>query len=318
MLYTSTYLRMLSAIGMTALPWDLTTGFLNPQASPSSGSQASCVTGLVPVAISAVNKKLLVDEPVNQTVVTEIIQELYQANSTIRARLNGGSADIRETYNIETTLCIPKDSKQAQDVGTVEVLIHGVGTDKSYWDIAPGYSYVDASAAAGRATVAYNRLGVGNSDHPDPIQVVQSFVDLEIQHGLVALIHSGKLGSGQFKKVVGVGHSYGSIVQLGQTAKYPGDVDAAVLTGFVDGLGDLPTSILTSNPAIANINGPTRFKGLPNGYLVHDTPISVQLPFFRFPFFDPQSVYAFLFLIRRLTNATKSSRTCTRRGRPIL
>lgn len=30
-------------------------------------------------------------------------------------------------------------------------------------------SYVNAAAGAGYATLAYNRLGVGNSDHPDPI-----------------------------------------------------------------------------------------------------------------------------------------------------
>ena len=255
----------------------------------SNGNAAKCVTGKAPVPVSATGVKLLFSGPTNQSVATGLIQQLNQLDSTIATEMSGGQSTIRGTFQIEVTLCFPADSIDNSKVDTVQILTHGIGLDKSYWDIAPGYSYVNAAASAGYATLAYNRLGVGNSDHPDPINVVQSFTDVEILHGLTQLLRKGTLGSGPFKNIVGVGHSYGSIVELAQTAKYPTDVDAVVLTSFVNQLVYLPQTVIANNPAIANINDPTRFGRLPNGYLVHDTPISVQLPFFRFPYFDPNS-----------------------------
>lgn len=255
----------------------------------SYGNAAKCVTAIVPIPISATGVNLLFSGPANQSVATELIQQLYQQDSTIAAETNGGQSLIQGTFGIEATLCYPADSITNGKVDTVQILTHGVGLDKSYWDIALGYSYVNAAASAGYATLAYNRLGVGDSDHPDPINVVQSFTDVEILHELTQLLRKGTLGSGPFKNIVSVGHSYGSIVGVGQTAKYPTDVDAVVLTGFVNQLTYLPQTILANNPAIANINDPARWGDLPNGYLVHDTSISVQLPFFRFPYFDPDS-----------------------------
>ena len=268
---------------------DLTSGFPNISTSYSNGGRAVCVAADIPVSISATTIKLLLSEPANQTVATELIQELSQANSTLAIRSNGGNSTVQGTYRIDSTLCYPKNSTNGHQVKTVQVLTHGIGLDKSYWDIAPGYSYVDAATDAGYATFAYNRLGLGSSDHPDPIQVVQSYTDVEILHGIVGLLRTGKIGSGQFKNVIGVGHSYGSIVELAQTAKYPNDVDAAVLTSFINDVVNLPVTVIANNPAIASINDPSKFGGLPNGYIVHDTPISVQLPFFRFPFFDHTS-----------------------------
>lgn len=55
---------------------------------------------------------------------------------------------------------------------------------------------------------------------------------------------------------------------------------------------NLPYTVLTNNPSIASINDPSRFGHLPSGYLVHDTAISVQLAFFRHPYFDPNSKWA--------------------------
>ena len=277
-------------------------GFLNSTPSHSTGRLATCVTGKIPVSISTNNTKLLLAEPANQTVVTGIIQELLQANSTIASRMYGGQTTIAATFEIDSTLCFPANHTLFLQVQNVQVLTHGIGLDKSYWDIAPGYSYVDAAAAAGYATLAYNRLGVRQSDHPDPLQVVQSYSDVEILHGIVSLLKAGKLGEKAFKSVIVVGHSYGSIVQLVQTAKYPHDVEAAVLTGFVNNVANFPFTVGANNPAIANLNDPSKFGHLSNGYIVHDTPISVQLPFFRFPFFDQASKSPSLpFVISHLT-----------------
>ena len=264
-------------------------GLKDTSSSLSAGGSAKCVSGKLDVPISTTNVQILLDEPANQTVVTEIFQELLQSNSTIAASKTGGPTQIKATFGIDITICTPANSTIDSSALTVQVLTHGTGSDKSYWDIAPGYSYVDAAAKAGFATLAYNRLGVGASDHPDPIQTVQTTGDIEILQGLIEAVEAGAATLPAPRHIIGVGHSYGSIVQLAHNAKYPNATAATVLTGFVNNLVNLAGTALANNPAIAAINQPERFQNLPNGYVVHNTPISVQLPFFRSPFFDPQS-----------------------------
>lgn len=235
----------------------------------------------------ATTTKLLLSEPSSQEDVTQIFQELLQNNSTIVSMTFGGTSTIRDTFRIDATYCVPTKYSSTK---TIEILTHGVGLDKSHWDISRGYSYVDAAAIAGHATLAYNRLGVGSSDHPDPLQIVQASVDVEIQHGLTSLIRQGWFNK-SFESVIGVGHSYGSIIQLAQNAN-PKDVNAAVLTGFVNDVASLSYTIAANNPAIAAINNPKLWGNLPYGYVVHDTAISIQLPFFRAPYFPASSKYS--------------------------
>jgi hypothetical protein len=274
--------------GTPTEPTYVANGFKHSKSSNSAGKNATCVSGLVPVNISAVNTKLLLAEPDNQYNVTQFIQDFAQANTTIISTANGGSNAISGTYDISATLCWPAGSA-IESVHTLQVLVHGLGLDKSYWDISPGYSYVDAAASAGYATLAYDRLGVGASDHPDPIQVVQAFVDVEIQHALVTLARQSRLIHNAFKTVVGVGHSYGSVVSLGHTAKYPKDFDAVILTDMSSPSSSLQyfgLTVLATCPAVAALNNPAEWGTLSYGYLVHDTAISYQQPFFRYPYFD--------------------------------
>ena len=269
----------------------LTHGFSEVRLGYSAGNLAQCISGKVPIFISSLNTRLLLGNPANQTVATLIIQELLQAGSTIVARSSGSTYIHRAAHQLDVTLCYPAKAKGLQNVETVQVLTTGAGFDKTYWDIAPHYSYVDAAAQAGYATLAYDRLGVGGSDYPDPLQVVQCPTDVEVLHALVQILRNGGIASRNFKHVIGVGHSYGSIVQLSHNAKYPADVDAAVLTGFVNNLGNFPYTTAAYNPSIARFNDPYRFGHLPTGYLVHGTRVSAQLPLFRHPFFDPNSKY---------------------------
>jgi len=61
----------LSCVTATATQQTYTpTGFKKPKPSYSAGKNATCVSGLVPVNISAVNTKFLLTEPENQYDVT--------------------------------------------------------------------------------------------------------------------------------------------------------------------------------------------------------------------------------------------------------
>ncbi|KAG4030508.1 hypothetical protein MFRU_012g02410 [Monilinia fructicola] len=274
-------LMALPSVGCSSIDNSLVSNWKEAAVTHSKGGNALCFSGKVPVPIKAITTKLLLPEPSSQEDVTQIFQELLQSNSTIIATTYGGTSIIDKTFQIDATYCVPTSYSS---VKTIQILTHGIGLDKSYWDISRGYSYVDAAAAEGYATLAYNRLGVGSSDHPDPIQIVQASVDVEIQHSLTSLIWQGWFDK-KFKHVIGVGHSYGSIIQLAQNAKYPKDVNGTVLTGFVNDVRSLSYTIAANNPAVAAINNPRLWGDLPYGYVVHDTAISIQLPFFRAPYF---------------------------------
>jgi pimeloyl-ACP methyl ester carboxylesterase len=180
-------------------------------------------------------------------------------------------------------------SKNSSNATTVQFLTHGIGFDQSYWDFEEGYSFIDAAAKQGYPTFSHDRLGVGASDHPNPIQTVQAPIQVEIIHYLVNLLRKGKLAGLRFKKVVGVGHSFGSIQTVGVAANYPNDFDAVVLTGFSINASAISLTIADFNSAIANKNQPDRFGSLPNGYLVVENEIANQFAFFHYPNFDVHS-----------------------------
>lgn len=254
--------------------------------TPSAGRAAICTSGTVKVDIQANNTRFDLAPLADQFVVTNIIQQLFEVNSTFVEDTSKGIEVITTTLNISAQLCYPSDGKNSSSsMETVQVLSHGLGLDKSYWDIAPGYSYVDAAAKAGYATFAFDRLGVGSSDHPDPTAVVQSSVHVEVLHALIEGLKNGSIGEQRFKNVVGVGHSYGSVIQLGHDVKYPNDCNAVILTGIGNDFGYVPYALLSNNPTLANtVRG--EYVDLNNGYLLTPTPVAFQEPFFRFPYFD--------------------------------
>lgn len=81
-------------------------------------------------------------------------------------------------------------------------LTHAGTADNPYWDFAWRYSYIDIDIAA-EATFTYDRLGTGKSDPPDPLQVVQAGIQIEIAHILTTLLKNGTFGGYRFEKVVG-------------------------------------------------------------------------------------------------------------------
>jgi hypothetical protein len=84
------------------------------------------------------------------------------------------------------------------------------------------------------ATLSYDRLGVGNSSHPDGIQVVQEPFEIAQAISISKMLKDGSIGNGvpTFSTVVGVGHSYGSNLLAGVAATSGNAFDVYVLTGF--------------------------------------------------------------------------------------
>lgn len=132
---------------------------------------------------------------------------------------------------------------------TVQLLVHGIGYDHRYWNIADPadpdgnrYSWEDAAAKAGYATVAIDRIGNGASSHP-PSLAVTIDSNASVLHQVVSALRAGTLPGPdgrhpRFDRVMLVGHSYGSITGFIEADRYH-DVDALLLTGVSHHLRDV-------------------------------------------------------------------------------
>ncbi|KAK4892694.1 hypothetical protein LTR27_008793 [Elasticomyces elasticus] len=277
-------------------------GFINATVHPSNGGFSVCVSGLIPVQASATNYKINLDIPKNQTETTELWLKLSTPGSTFARDAVTGTNNVSGTFNMAATLCVPADNLAPKEV---HLATHGSPYNAQYWDFAPDYSYADIAAMHGHATFFYDRLGVGKSDRPDGIQIVQSPLGVEILHNLAVMLKSGAIGNNRFTKLVGVGHSFGSLFTTVAASKYPEAFDALVLTGFTS-LDPATTTVTASttaffaafNAAIASQNEPLLYDGVDNSFMVVDNPIGLQYAFLRTPF-DPA--------ILNLAAATKGS-----------
>lgn len=134
-----------------------------------------------------------------------------------------------ETGNIAGTLCGPRDAD------TVQVLVHGYSYGRYYWDFPMGdgrYSYTQHANQAGMATLAIDRLGVGESMRPSGLTLTYRN-SVDTIHQVVQAVRSGEYGS--YSNVALVGHSLGTVVSYMEAGIYQ-DVDAVVATGGTHGL----------------------------------------------------------------------------------
>jgi pimeloyl-ACP methyl ester carboxylesterase len=185
------------------------------------------------------------------------------------------------TFNIHAQLCVPRSSKIKE---ILQIATHGVHYDSRYWDSAyqpEKYSYVDATLKAGYPILTYDRLGTGQSDHPDAYNVVQAPLELEILRQLTLMARNGTLYSFAEKakpadaafsrlktptKVVHVGHSFGSFLTSAFIGKYGDLTDGAIITGFLLGQYLASTGSTTFSVEYAATSSPPYDR--PSGYVV--------------------------------------------------
>lgn len=158
----------------------------------------------------------------------------------------------------------------------VQLFMSGVTENNLYWfglGYPNGYdgneySTVDYASKQGYPTLAIDRIGVGNSTHPDPILQQQVNLEEAVSHQLVTMLKAGTAVPGKtFNRIIFVGHSYGSILGNAQATNHPGDISAFILTGYgvsiIPVAADLPQTV----PFPAALYAP-RFAGFAPGYLV--------------------------------------------------
>ncbi|KAG4431365.1 hypothetical protein IFR05_013146 [Cadophora sp. M221] len=227
----------------------------------------TCTKLSIPVSIKAQNTRFPVD-----FTTTSLLSVVGALGAVVFDSL------ITDSYTIVGTYCEPEVLVEGRR-GTVQVLVHGATYTRGYWTgdgYNERYSWVAAASKAGYPTLAIDRLGNGESDHPDPILAVQYPVEVETIHQIIVKLRAGTLppplNGRKFTKVIYVGHSYGSIIGNALATTHPQDTDTLLLTGTAV---VLPASLTLP-----------RFKSLPLGYLT----ISSQ-PGFRGLFFASPGTY---------------------------
>ncbi|KAK0369553.1 ctr copper transporter family protein [Colletotrichum limetticola] len=127
---------------------------------------------------------------------------------------------------------------------------------------------VKVKGREGYATLAIDNLGNGHSSRPDPVQIVQTPLQLAVVYEILISIRAGSLsGIPKYDKVIMGTHSYGSIIGRVLATIFPtSGADAYILTATAAELTGLNGFIADIAPRAATAVDP-RFKGLAPGYL---------------------------------------------------
>ncbi|KAF2702744.1 alpha/beta-hydrolase [Pleomassaria siparia CBS 279.74] len=220
-----------------------------------------CTNITIPVDISS-RQGLFRTVPLEGNLdATAFIQEMNNIGQNYSAVLLQDYQTLVGSYEISAKFCYPDSGVKGS---TVQLLTHGIGFDKTYWDLSFNnfnYSYTDAAVGKGYSTLAIDRLGIGNSSHGDPFNVVQAQAEVEALNAITTKLRNGGIPeiSDKFDKVIHVGHSFGSVQSYWLSALYPDNTDGLVLTGWSTNASFLPAFLAASNLHIARLNQPLRF-----------------------------------------------------------
>ena len=152
-------------------------GLKNASQHTSEGGSSLCVSGIATVhANTTKNIKFNYELPKTQAEATQTWIKGWSAGSSNKA-IENGTLSAGGAYDIGATLCVPCNSTTSK----LQILTHGIGFTSSYWDFAPGHTYVDAATKAGYATFAYDRLGVGVSSKEHPLNTIQSPLEQSVR-----------------------------------------------------------------------------------------------------------------------------------------
>jgi len=248
------------------------------------------VARTIPVHVSTNVTKLAFETPKDQSQVTGLVQQFVSATSNVSA-LEVGTVPLVATYDIYGELYLPNGWNQT-GTGVLEFVVHGVTLDHNYFLIGgPGseFNYVESSVRAGNAIFIFDRLGSGLSSKPDGIKEVQSVTHLAVIDSLLSLLRAGNIGGISFKTIVGVGHSFGSILLGALVADHPEALDALALTGFTE--DTRAGSMFNAGYAltIASQADPARFGFLSNSYMTTGGSVSIEQSFMYFPAYPPSA-----------------------------
>ncbi|KAK1958527.1 alpha/beta-hydrolase [Colletotrichum sublineola] len=251
-----------------------------------------CQNVTVEVSITARNGVFNISTPETDVDVTNFLLKSAEQGRNVSAEHLIGYANVGGTYQLASTYCHP-DSGPGR---VLQILTHGIGFDRSYWDFpANGYNYSYVGPAVddyGCSTFSWDRLGIAESSHGEPINEIQGFLELAALKALTDKLRAGTVPGLDctFEKIVHVGHSFGSIHSYALTAMYPGISDGVVLTGFSPNTTFFSDFLLGG--AFIQAGDVPSLSNYPSGYLASSYEGAVHVNFFAPGNFDPKILTA--------------------------
>ncbi|KAJ0341597.1 hypothetical protein COL922a_002036 [Colletotrichum nupharicola] len=264
-----------------------------PLAFAALASAKMCKNITVEVDISARNAVFDLEAPKTNVEVTNFLLNLSQQGANYTATALKDYADVSGTYQLASTYCEPDAGPGA----VIQILTHGVGFDRSYWDFsAKGgeYSYVGPVVDDyGFSTLTWDRLGIAQSSHGEPVNEIQAMLEVAALKALTDKVRDSTLPGledRKFAKVVHVGHSFGSAHSYALTALYPDVSDGIILTGFAQNGSFLADFILGG--AFIQVNQVPALSDYADGYIASAYEGGVQVNFFGPDNFEPEILMA--------------------------
>ncbi|KAK8861622.1 hypothetical protein IAR55_002445 [Kwoniella newhampshirensis] len=279
---------MLSNIALALTLSSLAVAAPGPITKRWTESSANCRTFYADVEASTDSNldlaSVLGGPPANQQVLVQSTVDQFTVGSTIMAQIsNASKIDVEGTYSLWFEYCEPK---QGAPKGIFQTH-HGLVGNAGYWNVLldgrTDNSFAESAAAAGWATLSYDRLGVGRSAKPDGTNVVQISFEAAQSVAISQMLREGSLHDlGSFDTIVGVGHSYGSNLLTGVASTAPDAFDALVLTGFTANSTNGPLGLFAFQSTIASVAYPARFSADANDYVITPSVSNDQTGFFHF------------------------------------
>ncbi|KAL8787189.1 MAG: hypothetical protein Q9195_007880 [Heterodermia aff. obscurata] len=275
-----------------AAPADTT---VHPDSTYGSVVASNCKQTVFTVTATAYNK--VIPSPAASSLSTqEGVNAFYAslpkllANATRQIR--GGS------YHLAAEYChaVPEPKSQP---GPLQILLHGsAGYTKEYWNRgswgngSTKYSWTQAMNRAGYSTLAVDRLGNGESSHPDPVYDVQLQLQMETVYSLIQRIKAGTVQGipAPLKgDLIYVGHSSGSLIGAALAQIHPSAVDAVILTGYPAAKSNNKGGVPSYHYLPAALSRPDQYpKNLNYGYLRMNSEKNRTSAFYYPGHYDPQ------------------------------
>ncbi|OCT52015.1 hypothetical protein CLCR_08711 [Cladophialophora carrionii] len=198
-------------------------------------SARKCQNITIPIQISARNGAFDVAVPQSGLEVTDFALDFARQGFNYSQSVLHDYTTVTGSYQISATHCSPDNGPSS----VLQILTHGIGFDKSYWDLPFknwNYSYVATAVDQyGYSTLAWDRLGIANSSHGDPLAEIQAPLT---QAALAALTeharkrHPPSGPDGSFSKIIHVGHSFGAVLSYALARDDPSASDGLILQGW--------------------------------------------------------------------------------------
>ncbi|KAF8518277.1 hypothetical protein BU17DRAFT_48833 [Hysterangium stoloniferum] len=218
--------------------------------------------------------------------------------------LSSTDFNLQTNINVYGELCQPVNIDYRFQ-GSIQLLVHGLTYTSKYWDVKwngyENYSFVEYSCRQGISSFAFDTIGTGRTSRPKMSRDCQLPTAANITSSLARDLKSGRVSSlltghkTTYKKVIGIGHSLGSVI-LNYAAVAEGGsspFDGLMLTGITN------EPIAPTTPA-SDVD-PGRFSGLDPGYIT-----SPDINFRTFFYGDTESYSPKVLQMDELTKDTGS------------